>query len=84
MSMVLHSFVDESQSILLNEPNWIQEYLGRFMNIASQDLDRIQLSMLEFIVYMLYTLYLWIEWQGSRYSSSDFIWNGYNELPCFR
>ena len=28
--------------------------------------------------------YDWIKWQGSMYSSSDFIWYGYNdELPCF-
>ena len=28
--------------------------------------------------------YDWIKWQGSRYSSSDFIWYGYNdELTCF-
>lgn len=28
--------------------------------------------------------YDWIKWQGSWYSSSDFIWYGYkDELPCF-
>ena len=60
------------------------------MNIQSHDFDGIQLSRLirTFVVclkFILYTYrYNWIEWQGSKYSSSDFIWYGYeNELPCF-
>ena len=53
--------IDESCSLLLNEPNWMQESMGHFMNIQSHDFDGIELSRLirTFVVcFKIYIIYL--------------------------
>ena len=86
--MPVHVLVDEKQTPLSCEPEWIQESLARFMsttNLENLQLTRFVLQVSTSFNTINYFLRLdWVQWQGSKYCCGDFVWHGYQEeLPKF-